>query len=74
MLLKLQAPFVPAIVSPRSAPLSMTATRLPACAVPEMVRLCAVVTPSLLLPVSGLMPVTTGAGGGWVSMTIVMRR
>ena len=25
----------------------------------------------LLVPVSGLMPVTTGAGGGWVSMTIV---
>ena len=53
----------------------MTATRLPACAVPEMVRFCAVVMPSVLLvPVSGLMPVTTGAGGAWVSMTIVMRR
>ena len=45
---------------------------MPAWAVPEMVRFCAVVMPSLLVPVSGLMPVTTGAGGGWVSMTIVM--
>ena len=37
-----------------------------------MVRFCAVVMPSLLLPVSGPMPVTLGDGGGWVSMTIVM--
>ena len=30
-------------------------------------------TPSvLLLPVSGLMPVTRGAGGLWVSMTTVI--
>ncbi len=62
---------LPAIVVPRNSPLSMTSTKVPAWAVPEMIRLCAVVTPSWLLLVSGLMPVITGAGGGCVSMTTV---
>ena len=49
----------------------MTSIRSPASAVPEKIRLWAVVTPSWLVPVSGLMPVIAGAGGGCVSMTIV---
>ena len=61
----LHAPFVPAIVLPRSSPLSVTATSVPACAVPEMVKFCAVVMLPGCCSVSGLMPVTTGAGGCW---------
>src|SRR5262245_19704455 len=58
---------------PTGTPLITAMTRLPAWAVPEIVKLCAVVTRSvLLLPVSGPMPVTFGAGGFWVSIVIVM--
>ncbi len=46
-----------------------TETVVPAGLVPEMVRFLAVVMPSLLFPVLGLMPVTLGCCGWCVRMT-----
>ena len=59
----LQAPLVPAIVLPRSTPLSMTATVVPACAVPEMFVCRRGHAGGGARDGDGAVPVTTGAGG-----------